>query len=165
MPPLIAQLLINRGVHSPSDLDSFLDTSLDSLHDPFLLPDMNKAVERLRLSLRLGETIGVFGDFDADGITATALLTLALEKLGARVIPYIPHRIREGYGLNSEALQQLKKQGAGLVITADCGITSVREVAEARASGLDVLITDHHTPPDSLPQGAAIVNPNLPFYL
>ncbi len=162
MPPLIAQLLINRGVNAPSDLDSFFATSLDSLHDPFLLPGMDKAIQRLRHSLQTGETIGVFGDFDADGIAATALLTLALQSLGARVIPYIPHRITEGYGLNSAALHQLRKDGAGLVITADCGITAVGEIAEAQASGLDVLVTDHHMPLGSLPPAAAIVNPSIP---
>lgn len=127
--------------------------------DPFLLPDMSKAVTRIYSALLAGENIGIYGDFDADGICGTALLTQALSSLGAQVTPYIPHRLEEGYGLNPTALKNLHQQGISLVITVDCGITDIAEVDQAKRLGLDIIITDHHLPLFSLPPALAVINP------
>ncbi len=160
--PLVVQLLYNRHLNEPSKVDSFLhgDRSLSS--SPYLLPDIEKAVNRIYRALLSGENITIYGDYDADGITATALLVEGLKMLGGKVTPYIPHRMTEGYGLKITALEKLREQGVSLVITVDCGITAFREVKRARRMGMDVIITDHHTPLDELPQALAIVNPKLP---
>ncbi|MDP2931045.1 MAG: single-stranded-DNA-specific exonuclease RecJ, partial [Chloroflexota bacterium] len=130
--------------------------------DPFLLPDMDRAVARIYRALLSGESIAVYGDFDVDGVTSTALLVQGLTGLGAKVTPYIPHRLTEGYGLSSDALANLHKQGISLVITVDCGITGVPQVKKAGKIGLDIVITDHHTPLEELPPATAVVNPKLP---
>ncbi len=160
-PPLIAQILYNRGLREPSQLQSFLagDKSLSS--SPFLLPDMHQAVARIYQALLSSENIAIYGDYDADGITATALLVQGLSSLGGKVIPYIPHRLTEGYGLKKAALESLYQQGISLVITVDCGITSLPEVKKAHRMGLDIIITDHHTPLPEIPPAVAIVNPKL----
>ncbi|MEE9399453.1 MAG: DHH family phosphoesterase, partial [Dehalococcoidales bacterium] len=162
LPPLTVQLLYNRGVTDPGQLQSFLagDKSLSA--DPFLLPDMHQAVARIYQALLSGEKIAIYGDFDADGITATALLVQGLTALGGKAIPYIPHRLTEGYGLKKAALEYLHQQGISLVVSVDCGITSLPEVKKARRMGLDVVITDHHTPLPEIPPAVAIVNPKLP---
>ncbi len=123
---------------------------------------MHQAVGRIYRALLSSETIAIYGDYDADGITATALLVQGLSSLGGRAIPYIPHRLTEGYGLKKAALENLRQQGISLVITVDCGITSLPEVKKARRMGLDVIITDHHTPLPEIPPAFAIVNPRLP---
>lgn len=122
---------------------------------------MDRAVTRLHRAIQNGETIGVFGDFDADGVTGTALLARGLEALGARVIPYLPHRVDEGHGLNSQAVESLRSRGATLLVTVDCGVTSPAEVAQAAELGMDTIITDHHMPTSLLPAALAIVNPLL----
>ncbi len=160
-PPLAAQLLHNRGVRDVESAEAFLARDERLLEDPGLLPGMDRAVARLRAALQAGEAIGVFGDFDADGVTGTALLAEGLEQLGAQVIPYLPHRITEGHGLNSQAVRALHEQGASLIVTVDCGVASFAEVAEAAALGVDTIITDHHSPPPLLPEALAIVNPRL----
>ncbi|MFC2010876.1 single-stranded-DNA-specific exonuclease RecJ [Chloroflexota bacterium] len=160
--PLIAQLLYNRGLTEPSQLESFI-TADDRLScDPFLLPGMNQAVTRIYQALLSGENIVIYGDFDTDGITATALLVQGLSILNCKAAPYIPHRLTEGYGLKTSALEDLYRQGASLVITVDCGITALSEVKKARQMGLDIVITDHHTPPAVVPPANAVVNPKLP---
>lgn len=159
LPPLMTQLLRNRGIVDPTDIDSFLAADRRLLNDPFLMPDMDKAVGRLYQALLSGETIAIYGDFDADGMTATAILAQGLSSLGATVIPYIPHRVQEGYGLNVTALQKLRKQGAGLVVTVDCGISNASEVQAARKMALDVVVTDHHTVPSEMPEAVAVVDP------
>ena len=159
--PLAAQLLYNRGVTDLPSAKTFLSRDEKLLEDPFLLPNMEAAVTRIHSAIRSGETIGVFGDFDADGVTGTALLEEGLTRLGGRVISYLPHRIREGHGLNSLALRALREQGVTLLITVDCGVTSVEEVSEAATLGMDTIITDHHTPLPQLPDACAIVNPKL----
>ena len=156
---LIAQLLHNRGVSDPSQADLFLNADQRLEADPFLLPDMHQAVNRTYQALFAGEKIAVYGDFDADGITATVLLIQGLQKLGANVIPYIPHRLSEGYGLRTPALEKLRKQGISLVITVDTGITAIEEVDKAHKMGIDIIITDHHVPPENLPQARAVVDP------
>jgi len=161
LPPLIVQVLYNRGITTPEQADAFL--APDALiGNPFQMRGMNDAVERLRRAMRAGESIAVYGDFDADGVTATALLVQVLRSLGAKVKPYIPHRVDEGYGLNLEALQQLKDDGVRVVITVDCGVRSLAEVAFATRIGLDMVITDHHAPTDQLPHAFAVIDPKQP---
>ena len=155
--PLIVQVLYNR-IPDPDQAISFLE-EFSGLDDPFRLQDMSLAVTRLREAIRAGEPIAVYGDFDADGVTATALLVLTLRSLGAEVHPYIPHRVDEGYGLNEEALTELAEKGVRVVVTVDCGVRSVEEVAHARRAGMDVIITDHHTLGDRLPDAVAVLDP------
>jgi len=123
---------------------------------------MAKAVARLYRALLSGETIAIYGDYDVDGITATAILVTGLSKLGCQAVPYIPHRLAEGYGLRTVALEQLKQQGVGLVVSVDCGVTAVEPVKKAQRRGLDIIITDHHVPLPELPPSLALVNPRLP---
>ena len=151
IPPLLARLLYNRGVRTQEEAQAFLSDSEGLLEDPFSLPDMHQAVHRLQRARLSGETVAVFGDFDVDGVTGTALLSLALSRMGVPVLPYIPHRVEEGHGLNGRAMRQLREAGATLLVTVDCGVTSVAEVQEAAALSMDVVITDHHTPPPHAP--------------
>ena len=160
--PLIAQLLYNRGLTEPSRFEPFLTGDKRLSGSPLLLPDMPQAIARIYQALLSGENIAVYGDFDADGITATALLAKGLSALGGKVIPYIPHRLTEGYGLKTIALENLRHQGVSLIITVDCGITAVHEVKKAKRLGLDIIITDHHTALPEIPPALAIVNPKLP---
>ena len=158
---LISQLLYNRGLSNLSHLESFIAADESLAGDPFLMPDVHNAVARIYKALLSGESIAVYGDFDTDGITATALVVQALSLLGGNVTPYIPHRLTEGYGLKTAALEKLQQQGISLVITVDCGITALNEVKKAKRKGLDIIITDHHTPSDNIPTANAIVNPRL----
>ncbi len=158
MNAVIAQVLYNRGFHDPQDAARFLYAK-EMPFDPFELDDMSRAVSRIRDAIQHGEKVVVYGDFDADGVTSTALLVTALYKLGANVSPYIPHRVEEGYGLNAEALQEIARQGAKLVITVDCGIRSVQEVEDGKAAGLDIIVTDHHSLGPEMPDAYAVVNP------
>lgn len=167
--PLVNQLLYNRGITEPAQAEAFLGIEESLQSDPFLLSDMEKAVARVYRALLGGESIAIYGDFDADGICGTALLTQGLSFLGGKTTPYIPHRIKEGYGLNSAALESLHQQGITLVITVDCGISSVTEVERAQRKGLDIIITDHHSIPHTLPPALAVIDPkredsDYPFY-
>ncbi len=159
---MVAQVVYNRGVTTPEEARAFLEGPPETFHNPGLLPQMSLAVERLIQAIDSGETIGVFGDFDADGVTATAILTQGLGALGGHVTPYIPHRITEGHGLNVEAVQALGQSGVSLIVTVDCGVTSHREVEFAAELGLDVIITDHHTPSAILPPALATIDPKVP---
>jgi single-stranded-DNA-specific exonuclease len=161
-PPLIIQLLYNRGLTEPAQLQAFLTGDKSQSADPFLMPDMHRAVARVYRALLAGEKMAIYGDYDADGISATALLVKGLTFLGGEAVPYIPHRLTEGYGLRKAALENLYRQGISLVITADCGITSLAEVKTARRLGLDIIITDHHTPLPEIPPATAIINPRMP---
>lgn len=143
----------------PADYKLFLEAGLPADTDPFLLPDIQPAIGRIYRALLSGEKIIVYGDFDVDGITSTALLVESIKALGGEAEPYIPHRLTEGYGLKSAAIESLRKQGAGLIITCDCGVTAIPEVKKARKLGLDIVITDHHTPLDELPPAIAVVDP------
>ena len=162
LPPVIAQVLYNRGFTSHEEISSFLSGDSAQFHDPRLLPDMDRAVSRLVEAIDSEQTVGVFGDFDVDGVTATAILTRGLERLGAKVAPYIPHRVDEGHGLNLEVVQALKQSGVSLLVTVDCGVTSHLEVSFAADLEMDVIITDHHTPTSTLPPALAIVDPKVP---
>ncbi len=160
LPPLLVQLLYNRGIDRPGLAHAFLNGG-PAMGNPFRLKGMNEAVTRLRRAIRRGERIAVYGDFDTDGVTATALLVETLTALGAQVEPYIPHRVDEGYGLNLDALRHLYRRGVRLVVTVDCGIRSVSEVAQA-SKGLDIIITDHHSVGNRLPPAVAVINPKQP---
>ena len=160
-PLLIAQLLYNRGLTEPSQVKSFIIADKSLVCDPYLIPDMPRAVARIYRALLSGESIVIYGDFDADGISATALLVQGLTSLGGNAIPYIPHRFTEGYGLRTAALENLYRQGVSLVITVDCGITALAQVKKGQKMGLDIIITDHHTPLPEVPPALALVNPKL----
>lgn len=159
--PIIAQLLYNRGLQTPDEAYHFLyDRDVASTSgDPRNMKDMPKAISRIRQAIKSGEPIVVYGDFDADGVTSTTLLMEVLTKLKANVSAYIPHRVDEGYGLNTPALEEIAENGAKLVITVDCGIRSVQEVQDAMSAGLDMIITDHHSVGPEIPPALAVVNP------
>ncbi len=154
-----AQILINRGFKDVKSIKDFLSPSLSNLHDPFLMPDMEKAVERVKNALTTNETVLVCGDYDADGITSTALLVSTLRTLGLKTYYHIPNRMTEGYGFGKEGIKKAQTLGAGLIITVDCGISSVEEAASGTSLGIDIIITDHHEPPARLPDALAVVNP------
>ncbi|MBE7435270.1 MAG: single-stranded-DNA-specific exonuclease RecJ [Anaerolineales bacterium] len=159
-PPLLRQVLYNRGFADDPSARAFLRGEPNINTDPFQLTDMRAAVERIRFAVQTNEPIAIYGDYDVDGVTATALLVEALKNLGADVRGYIPNRFDEGYGLNNSALDELKSDGVKLVITVDCGIRSPAEAAHARTIGLDLIISDHHHPDnDNLPPAFAVINP------
>ena len=157
--PLLVQLMYNRGLTDPAQIESFITSDSKLSGDPLLLPDIHQGINRIYQGLLSGEKIAVYGDFDVDGITGTAVLVQGLQALGGNITPYIPHRIREGHGLNSGALDYLKNEGMSLVITVDCGVTGISQVKRAKRQGLDIVITDHHTPLGELPDAIAVVDP------
>jgi len=157
-PPLIRHLLWHRGVRTPAEAAAFMDgTPVE--YDPLLLPDIEPALDRLRRAMDEGELIAVYGDFDVDGVTASTILIEGLRGLDGRVEPYLPDRFSEGYGVNIAAIDKLHAQGVTLIVTADCGTSSVAEVAHARKLDIDTIILDHHTIPPELPAAVALVNP------
>lgn len=156
--PLVVQVLYNRNLSDPAGVAAFL-TGCFEPDDPFLLRNMGQATARLHRAINEQELVAVYGDFDADGVTATALLVIALRALGGQVLPYIPHRVDEGYGLHCEALSELAAHGVRVVVTVDCGVRSLDEVAHARRLGMDVIVTDHHQPGPRLPEALAVIDP------
>jgi len=161
--PVLAQILSARGFASPEHAGAFLDARLGELHDPDGLPGISAAADRLVVALRDNRRITIYGDYDVDGVTATSLLVQCLKLAGGTVEYYVPHRLEEGYGLNCEALSRLHERDPGmLVVTVDCGISSVREALHARQLGLELIITDHHEPSLELPQADCLVHPRLP---
>ncbi len=165
--PLIAQILLGRGMREPAECQDFLRPSLKCLHDPAGIPNLTKAAERIARAIRDGEKIVIYGDYDVDGITATAILWHAVRVLGGRAAFYIPHRIEEGYGISDEAIGQLCDGGAKLIVSVDCGITAMEPAKIARDRGVDLIVTDHHEWHESgaaalLPDCYAIVHPRLP---
>ncbi|MBI5643668.1 MAG: single-stranded-DNA-specific exonuclease RecJ [Deltaproteobacteria bacterium] len=157
--PITAQLLINRGLVEPDKAFSFLRPELKDLHDPFLFKDMERSAERIIEAIRAGEKIAVFGDYDVDGTTSTALVYLFFKEIGVEATCYIPERQSEGYGLNSPALKKLRDSGISLVITVDCGVSNSAEVAYANSLGMDIIISDHHEIESALPEAYGILNP------
>ena len=155
----VVGLLAGRGIASGAELDAFFAEPLGGLHDPELLPDAGIFRDRIRGARAGGERVMVFGDFDADGLTGLAILVRVLARLGVDVIRYVPSRLDEGHGLSRKAIDAAVEAGARVIVTVDCGSTSVAEVAEARAAGLDVLVTDHHRVPPEPPAALALVNP------
>jgi single-stranded-DNA-specific exonuclease len=158
LPPLIARLMLNRGLSDPEEILAFLEPTLERLTSPLGLPDLEVAAARLAQAVRRREPLVVYGDYDADGLTATCLLTQFFQELGLPCFPYIPNRLEEGYGLNQPALEELASK-ARLLVTVDCGVSDAAEVAWARDHGIDVIITDHHELPPELPPALAVVNP------
>ena len=159
---LHAQLLLNRGIVTPQAMHTVLDARYDQLLDPLTLPEMCSSVERIQRALATGEHITVFGDFDADGVTSVALLTRVLRALKQKEAPldfFIPHRIFDTRGLSKDAIDKIKGRGTTLIITTDCGSSDLEEVVYAGQLGIDIIITDHHQPPQQLPQAYAMVNP------
>jgi single-stranded-DNA-specific exonuclease len=158
----LAAILANRGIRTAREGDRFLNPSLEHLHDPFSMLGMEKAVSLLGAALSRQEQILVFGDYDVDGVTGTALLAGYLRRFTDQVSYYIPHRVEEGYGLQSERLRRFADDGGKLVLSVDCGISHVSEVEEGRSLGLTFILTDHHEPPSTLPPADAILNPRQP---
>ncbi len=158
----VCRVLLRRGIDSPEDARSFLRPLLTSVHSPFQLPDMQAAVERVERALAGDEKILVHGDYDADGMSAAALLTLGLREMGGRVEPFVPHRTRDGYDLSDAGIRRATEVGASLIVTVDCGVTAVEAVSKATSMGIDVVITDHHRPGGEIPRAIAVVDPMLP---
>ena len=155
----VTRLLASRGVAGPAALDAFFGAPEAGLHDPSLLPDAGLFRDRIARARRDGERVLVFGDFDADGLTGLAIIVLTLRRLGVEAIPYVPSRLEEGHGLSEAAVAAAGTAGATVIVTVDCGTTSLPEIASARAAGIDVLVTDHHRIPPELPVAVAVVNP------
>jgi single-stranded-DNA-specific exonuclease len=159
--PIIAQLLLNRQIDRAEHGRRFLDAPLSGLHAPALLPGLSEACERISAAVATKKRICIYGDYDVDGVTGTAILFGLLRRLGAAVEFYVPHRLEEGYGLNSAALRQRREAGVDVVVSVDCGIASLEEAREAKKIGLELIITDHHEMKDELPE-AVLVHPRLP---
>lgn len=160
--PVVAQVLYNRGI-APDELSAFLRPEASAMHASLLMRGMPEAVRRIRAAIAAGERIAVYGDFDVDGVTGTVLLYEIIHALSGTCQVYVPHRHSEGYGLNNGALDRLRADGVTLVVTVDCGISCADEVEYARGIGIDVVVTDHHTPPPRLPEAVAILNPRQPL--
>lgn len=158
--PLTAKVLINRGFNTIESCEDFLNTDLKNLNDPFLLKGMEEAVERISKAIESGEKICIYGDYDADGVTSTSILYIFLKKLGANCFYYLPNRLKEGYGLNIEAIDNIAKLNTSLFITVDCGITNICEVDYLNEKEIDVIVTDHHQCIDTLPKAVSVINPN-----
>ncbi len=166
--PEISQILNNRGINDEKDAEIFMNPSLEYLRDPFLMKDMKKATDRIKKAIENKERIYIYGDYDVDGVSSTSILYIYFKSIGFPVKYYIPNRLEEGYGINEEAIKKISDDGCDLIITVDCGITSVKEVELAKELGMDVIITDHHECQSDIPNAYAIVNPkqeecNYPF--
>lgn len=160
--PLVRDILKSRGLTKPADIENFLYPDYErDLHDPFLLTDMKPAVDRILEAVKQKQSIVIYGDYDIDGITATALLLDTIANLGHVATGYIPDRFEEGYGINLDALKKLKADGVDLIISVDCGVTSVSEIDWANKNGLDIIITDHHNVPAEIPK-TLVINPKRP---
>jgi single-stranded-DNA-specific exonuclease len=165
--PIFAQVLINRGIKTPHEIYDFLNPRLSNLSDPFTLIDINVAVERIKEAVKRSERVLVHGDYDADGLSATAIMVYALKRLGLDVYYFIPNRITHGYGFNLAGVKKAKELGAKLIITVDCGITSFEAIALSKKEGIDVIITDHHEPLINekgeirIPDASAVINPKI----
>jgi single-stranded-DNA-specific exonuclease len=163
IPDCICEALNKRNVSTEEDFITYFDTPLGNLLNPFMLSDMEIAVERIFTAIKSQELICIYGDYDVDGVTSTTLLYLFLKEIGSKVIYYIPNRLDEGYGLNKDAMDEIREKNVQLIITVDCGMTAVNEVQYAKSLGMDIIITDHHQPAESIPDAAvAILNPLKP---
>lgn len=162
IPAVVAQLLISRGISDPAQARQFLDSRLSDLRDPAQMPGCAHAAERIDDAVRQGKRVVIYGDYDVDGVSGTAILRQCLKLLGGNVGYYVPSRLEEGYGLNAAAIARLAAEKAELLVTVDCGIGSIDEALAARQCGLELIITDHHEPSARLPEAAAIVHPRLP---
>ncbi len=160
-PDIIAEILIRKGITDIDEINKFFNPVMDFTHDPFMFNDMRKAAERIKLAVENQEKITIYGDYDVDGTTATALLYLGLKRVGAIVNYYIPHRMIDGYGLSLNGVQQLRDEGTSLIVTVDCGINAVEEVDEITRLGMELIVTDHHNPKDILPEALAVINAKM----
>ena len=160
--PIIAQLLLNRKITDTAQAQRFLQAPLTGMHEPELLPGMAQAVERLCAAVQDQRKICIYGDYDVDGVTGTAVLVTCLKILGAQVDFHVPDRLEEGYGLNNHTLRRLAESGVKTVVTVDCGIASSAEADEARRLGLELIVTDHHEFKAILPAADVLVHPRLP---
>lgn len=159
--PITAQILVNRGIENETEANLFLNCTLFDLPSPYLMKGMDRAVERIKKALENNERIAIYGDYDVDGVTSTALLYSFLKVLKANVTYYNPDRLKEGYGINIDAVKKLAEQGVSLIISGDCGITAVKEIEQAKELGVEFIVTDHHQPPQELPRAVSILNPKL----
>ncbi len=162
LPPILRQLVFNRGIRDGDAARRYLSPTEDEIHDPFRLLQMELAVRRILEAVERGEKIAIYGDYDVDGVTAAALLVQVLRRMGAEVEHYIPDRHSEGYGINCEALGKLKNEGYSLVVSVDCGVRSLQEADFAQQIGLDLIITDHHEPGEHIPEAVAVICPKQP---
>lgn len=160
--PIVADIMVGRGIQSVEQAQHFLQPKAEHLHDPMLLKGMPEAVARIETALREGQRIRIYGDYDADGVSSTSLMVHLLRKLGADFDYYVPHRFKEGYGLNVAAIDIAKDEGIDLIITVDNGVSAVEQIAHATSLGIDVVVTDHHEPPEQLPEACALINPKQP---
>jgi single-stranded-DNA-specific exonuclease len=162
IPRVLATLLVIRGITDPDAAARFLDPRLEHLHSPWLLKDMEPAVERILRGIAQDELIAIHGDYDVDGVTSTVMLRRVLEKLNARVTHFIPERLRDGYGLNPPAVERLHAEGVRLIVSVDCGVRAEDAARRARELGVDLIVTDHHEPDATLPKAVAVINPKRP---
>ena len=159
--PLLASILVLRGLADAESAQRYLSSSLRSdLPSPFAMAGMEPAAERIVRAIKQKESIGVWGDYDVDGTTGASVLVSFLREAGAEPVYHVPHRISEGYGLNIDGLKRLREKGVTLAVTVDCGISNSSEVAAAHGFGLDIVVVDHHQPPDELPPAVAVINPH-----
>ncbi|MBD3240122.1 MAG: single-stranded-DNA-specific exonuclease RecJ, partial [Chitinivibrionales bacterium] len=159
---VVAGLLLARGLRTYEQCERYFNPRLEDLHDPFLFRDMAQAVDRVGAAIGEGEKIVVYGDYDVDGVTATAMMVGLLRRLGADCEYYLPNRLTEGYGISEEAVRTIAGTGAALIITVDCGVTAAHEVGVARSLGMDVIVSDHHEPRGHVPDNCPVLNPKLP---
>lgn len=162
VPAKIAELLAIRGIETYDDAKLFFRPTIDRIHDPFLMKDMDLAADRLALAIRNGERVLVYGDYDVDGTTATACLYIFLKEFGVDVDYYIPHRFKEGYGINPDGIKYAEETGCHLIVSVDCGITAIKEAIVAKEKGIDLVICDHHTVGDEIPDAVAVLDPKRP---
>lgn len=162
VPAKIAELLAIRGIETYDDAKLFFRPTIDRIHDPFLMKDMDQAADRLALAIRDGERVLVYGDYDVDGTTATSCLYIFLKKFGVDVDYYIPHRFKEGYGINPEGIKYAEDTGSHLIVSVDCGITAIKEALVAKEKGIDLIICDHHNVGDEIPDALAVLDPKRP---
>lgn len=163
VPAILAQILLQRGIDSFDKARTYFRPDLEMLHDPYLMKDMDRAVERLHEALQKGEKILIYGDYDVDGVSGASLLYLALSRLvGPKISYYIPDRISEGYGLSRSGIDEAAEQNVSLILTIDCGVTAVEEIKYARELGIDVVVCDHHQPGEELPPAVAVLDPKRP---
>ncbi|MEQ9089525.1 MAG: single-stranded-DNA-specific exonuclease RecJ [Balneola sp.] len=162
VPAKIAELLAIRGIETYDDAKLFFRPTIDRIHDPFLMKDMDQAADRLALAIRDGERVLVYGDYDVDGTTATSCLYIFLKKFGVDVDYYIPHRFKEGYGINPDGIKYAEDTGSHLIVSVDCGITAIKEALVAKEKGIDLIICDHHNVGDEIPDALAVLDPKRP---
>ena len=155
---LLATILVNRGITSEEKIRQFLEPTRQDFYDPYLMKDMEIAVERIVKAIERKEKVIIYGDYDVDGITSTTVLKKFLKDLGLEVSYYIPNRLNEGYGLNKTAVEKIVNEGYSLMITVDCGITGIEEIDYANSLGLEVIVTDHHEPVEELPKALAVID-------